>query len=433
MIQLLRLSSSLLAWSYSFVFFCLLKTILPLRGKTSRGKGIMSIAGYICVCFVADAIIYSNDLDSLLGTLLGFMVYILVFHRGKLLEKISVLLVFYPALVAVNYLMWDIGRRMFFGIKNTVGERGLTPGELTLISEAIHTASLLLRLLFWIGAWFVLRRFLGKIASRLSSRMWLIVDMLITASFVAIFTIIYFMPGDTAIVYPICGAAIFSSFGCMYLASYICESMQAMYRVQELEMQQNYFRDRFRDEERVRSIYHDLKNHLLIWQSEAGSGHIAQSVKTLQSQIEGYENYQHTGNEILDIIIRDKARLAQEKMIDFSAVISFQDGAFLDALDISTIFGNALDNAIEASERLPKEERLVTVKADRIRDMLVILVENRADTEIPPSGKTAKKDPFFHGFGLPNIRKAAERYGGQCSTKAENGMFALKIMIPIPN
>lgn len=200
-----------------------------------------------------------------------------------------------------------------------------------------------------------------------------------------------------------------------------------------LEKQFAYFQEKQRDEERVRSIYHDMKNHLLLLQAQAGNGQeVQKSIQELQSQIQEYENYHHTGNEFLDIIIRDKAKNAQEKQIDFNAVISFEDGTFIDLLDISTIFGNALDNAIEASEKLPENHRLITVRANRVRDMLVIIVENNTVSQLPISGGTTKEDTFSHGFGLPNIRKAVERYGGQCSIKTENGTFILKILIPIP-
>ena len=122
--------------------------------------------------------------------------------------------------------MTDAGSRLFFAVKRSAFGETLPASQIELIEAVILMATLILRLLFWIGAWLVLRRFLGKITSRLNLKTWLIVDMLMLASFVAVFTIIYFMPRDTAIVYPICGAAVFSSFGCMYLASYICESMQ---------------------------------------------------------------------------------------------------------------------------------------------------------------------------------------------------------------
>ncbi len=198
-------------------------------------------------------------------------------------------------------------------------------------------------------------------------------------------------------------------------------------------MQCNYYKDRIKDEERVRSIYHDMKNHLLLLQAQTGNGQdIQKSIQKLQGQIQEYENYHHTGNEFLDIIIRDKAKIAQEKQIDFNAVISFADGSFIELLDLSTIFGNALDNAIEASEKLPENQRLITVRAKRVRDMLVITVENNTSPDLSIPEGTTKEDAFLHGFGLPNIQKAVERYGGQCRMKAENEMFVLKILIPIP-
>ena len=361
MIRFLEILSFLLAWGYTFVFFWIIKTFLPLR----RNWGV-KIAAFLVCGYLADAIIYSNDLDALLGIMAMFFLYVLIFYRGTIIEKVSVLLVFYPALIAVNYLMLDIGSRMYFSVTKATWAETLQSPQLMLISTGIHTVSLLLRLLFWIGAWLILRKFLSKIVSRLNTRTWFIVDMLMLASFVAIFTIIYFMPEETAIVYPICGASIFSSFGCMYLASYICEAMQTAYRAQELEMQSNYYRDRVRDDERVRSIYHDMKNHLLLLQAQTRNGQeIQNSIQSLQEQIQEYENYRQTGNEFLDIIIRGKAKTAQEKQIDFAADIVFADGTFLEPLDISTIFGNALDNAIEASEKLPADQRLITIKAGR--------------------------------------------------------------------
>ena len=428
MIRFLEILSFLTAWGYSFVFFWILQTFLPLRKNW-----FVKIAAFLVCGYLADSIIYSNDLDSLLGTMVVFFAYILIFYHGTLMEKVSVLLVFYPALIAINYLMLDIGGRLFFTITQAVREEMAGSSEIMLIGTAIHTVSLLLRLMFWIGAWLILRKYLTKITSRLNTQMWLIVDMLMLASFVAIFTIIYFMPENTAIVYPICGASIFSSFGCMYLASYICEAVQTAYHAQELEAQRNYYKDRIRDEERVRSVYHDMKNHLLLLRAQAGNGQDVQdSIQELEDQIQEYENYHHTGNEFLDIIIRDKAKAAKERNIDFSAVISFEAGSFVEPLDISTIFGNALDNAIEASEKLPEDKRMITVRANRVRNMLVITVENNTASVFPGAKGTSKKDAFAHGFGLPNIKNVVEKYDGECNPKLENGMFTLKIIMPVP-
>ena len=427
MIHLFEALSFLLAWGYTAVFFLILKAFLPLRKPL-----ILKVIAFLVCGFLADSIIYSNDPGSLFGTMLLFFLFVLLFYRGTFMEKLSVLLVFYPALIAINYLMLDIGGRLFKLVTGASYEDTLQSPKLALISTAIHTASLLLRLLFWIGAWLVLRRFLEKIPSHLNTKTWLIIDMLILSSFVAIFTIIYFMPEQTAIVYPICGASIFSSFGCMYLAAYIYDSMQTAYRVQQMEIQRDYYKERIAEEERVRAIYHDLKNHLLVMESRQNTEETRQMAQTLRSQIADYEDYVHTGNEFLDIILKDKAAKARERQIDFSALVDFKGMDFLEPLDISTIFGNAIDNAMEASEQLPEEDRLVTVKAERVRDMLLITVENNTPPGTQSTGGTTKSDRFVHGFGIPNIKKAVEKYDGQCSFRPKDGTYLLQILIPIP-
>lgn len=429
MIRFLNMLSFLFELGYAFIFFWILQMFLTLRKSW-----IVRILAFVLCSILACVVVYSNDFPNLFGALLGFAVYVVVFYRNRWMEKTAAVLVFYPAVIAVNYLMQDIGSHLFFSLTGAPGDKDFGWSEQQYFMETlVYTVFLLLRLLFWIGAWSVLRSYLAKITSHLTTKMWVLIDVLMLAPFVAIFTIIYFLPERPLIVYPICGASIFSAFGCIYLASYICNSVQTAYRAQELEMQRNYYKERMQDEERVRSVYHDMKNHLLLLQAQTENNQeVQKSIQKLKVQIQEYENYHHTGNEFLDIIIRDKAKAAQEKKIDFSAAISFEAGSFIEPLDISTIFGNALDNAMEASEKLSEDRRLITVKANRVRDLLVITIENNTSSVLSEPKVTTKKDPFAHGFGISNMKKTVERYGGQYSMKIENGRFLLKILIPMP-
>ena len=105
---------------------------------------------------------------------------------------------------------------------------------------------------------------------------------------------------------------------------------------------------------------------------------------------------------------------------------------FIEPLDISTIFGNGLDNAIEASERLPVEQRTIFVKAGKIQNFLSIVIQNNCTEESKPAKKrTTGSSDFLHGFGISNMRKATEKYDGQLTTKCEKGKFVLKILIPV--
>ncbi len=209
-------------------------------------------------------------------------------------------------------------------------------------------------------------------------------------------------------------------------------------QIAQLQQQFAYYQEKLKDEEKVRSVYHDMKNHLLvlqrhILQRQINSPETTEMVEKLQSQVAMYEDYVHTGNDILDIILKEKSELAREKSIAFSVTADLNGVDFIEPLDISTIFSNALDNAIEASEKLPEEQRAILVKAGKMQNFFSVLIENNClqnseNTNI----RTTKSDDFLHGFGISNMRKAAEKYDGQLITKSENGKFVLKILLPIP-
>ena len=138
MIRFLEIISFLLAWGYAFLFFRIIQTFLPLRENW-----LIKVSAFLVCGYLADCIIYSNDLESLLGAMVSFFSWVFIFYRGTLMEKVSVLLVFYPALIAINYLMMDIGGRLFFALTRATHEETLQSPKLMLISTAIHTNSLL--------------------------------------------------------------------------------------------------------------------------------------------------------------------------------------------------------------------------------------------------------------------------------------------------
>ena len=203
------------------------------------------------------------------------------------------------------------------------------------------------------------------------------------------------------------------------------------FKIDKMQKQFEYYQSKQADEERVKSIYHDMKNHLLVLQNKENTEESQKMIKELQNQIENYENYEHTGNSFLDIIIKDKLKIAKEKQIDLMVAIDFKDINFIEPLDISTIFGNSIDNAIEGVEKLQKENRVILVKAGKVNNFISIVVENNYNkNEKLGNRKTTKKDTFLHGYGISNIKSAVEKYNGTCTITKENGKFILKILIP---
>lgn len=221
----------------------------------------------------------------------------------------------------------------------------------------------------------------------------------------------------------------------IYIKNYIYlkeKEQKDQFMIETLKRQYSYYQNKQKDDERVKSIYHDMKNHLLVLENKENTEETQKMAKTLREQIESYEEYTHTGNDFLDVIIKDKTRIAKEKNIDFIVPIDFKDINFIEPLDISTIFGNALDNAIEGVDKLSEDKRTILIKAGKINEFLSIVVENNYDPEIKlENKKTTKKDTFLHGYGIQNIKNAVEKYNGTCTITKENEKFILKILIPI--
>lgn len=110
------------------------------------------------------------------------------------------------------------------------------------------------------------------------------------------------------------------------------------------------------------------------------------------------------------------------------------DGAQLDFMrdaDIYSLFGNALDNAIEAVKDVDEEKRNIGISVKRVGEMVSVHVENYLDKPLEMNGdlpRTTKKDKEFHGFGLISIRNIVQKYGGIMTVKRVNNTFNLNII-----
>ena len=179
MIAFLDGLSFVLEWVYVFVFFQIWYSFLPLRKNR-----IMKILAIIPFSFLAVCVIYSNDLTNLMLLLIGMIGYVIVFHRGAWVEKATAVLIFYPALVAVNYLMQDSGMKFFdFYSGLPYGEDSALHPETLFSSTVIHTITLVFRLLFWIGAGAFLKKYFESESRNLTTKMWLVIDSLMVSSF----------------------------------------------------------------------------------------------------------------------------------------------------------------------------------------------------------------------------------------------------------
>ena len=118
--------------------------------------------------------------------------------------------------------------------------------------------------------------------------------------------------------------------------------------------------------------------------------------------------------------------LAEQAQIKTKVNIEYPHNTNIRSVDLTTILGNLLDNALEAAKTAPEGLRFLNLTIRRINAMLIIKVENGyGDTPVQENGKllTSKKDKAFHGWGLKSVQTAADRYDGTIRADYKDHVF----------
>lgn len=180
---------------------------------------------------------------------------------------------------------------------------------------------------------------------------------------------------------------------------------------------------------------HDLKHQIAGLRAAQGQEERKEWLDTLEKEVDIYQSFQRTGNAVLDTILTGKILQCKKNDIRITSVIDGQLLNMLHVTDICTIFGNALDNAIESVCMIQEpEKRLIHLSVNSYKNFVGIMVENYCENVFAvEKGKlpnTTKSDTENHGYGMKSIRFAVEHYGGSMSWSAEDNWFKLSILIP---
>ena len=184
----------------------------------------------------------------------------------------------------------------------------------------------------------------------------------------------------------------------------------------------------------VNQKYHDLKHQIQLLRSAAPDEKM-EYLDQMEQEIRAYEAQNKTGNRVLDTILAAKSIQCQSEGISLTCVAEGEALGFMDPMDVSTLFGNALDNAMESVKKIrDPEKRLIHVSVARQKNFLRIRVENCYDGELHFEDgipATTKLDKRYHGYGLKSMRAVAGKYGGSLTIDARDGWFELRLLFPL--
>lgn len=185
----------------------------------------------------------------------------------------------------------------------------------------------------------------------------------------------------------------------------------------------------------MRGWRHDYHNHLqaLKAQLSMGQTELAQEyLGRLEQDLDSIRQLVETGNVSLDAILNSKLSYAQKQQISLHYKATVPPKLSVSDIDLCVLLGNLIDNAVEACEQLPVEQRFLRLYIGIFRKQLYISVTNATGELVRKLDEeyiTTKRGN--HGHGLKRINNTVEKYGGFINRKNEPGVFATEIMLPL--
>lgn len=183
----------------------------------------------------------------------------------------------------------------------------------------------------------------------------------------------------------------------------------------------------------VRQLKHDYSNHISVIASLTADGDIDGLRKYMDDYSSEYgsiDRYAITGDNMLDSLLSYKRMICDAERIDLrvSALGENMSTTGLSAVELSSLFGNLIDNAINACKKLEPEKRLIILSIRKMADMMSIRIENERVEEPQRPDQDEK-----HGLGLPRIKSIVEAHNGICTIMPDKDRFTVEILLPTAN
>lgn len=185
-------------------------------------------------------------------------------------------------------------------------------------------------------------------------------------------------------------------------------------------MQQKYYDQLRVQQDETRALWHDISKYLRASKAEASDGALVQ----VQEILDSISCVVDVNNRIVSVILNEYVQAARTAEIELEMDVQVPEELFVSAADLYVLIGNTMDNAIEACESLPKEERRITVKLKMHNSILFFEISN------PFMENHLHRDRnIYHGYGLKNVAQCVEKYNGTMDVSKNEGVFRVAIYL----
>ncbi len=204
---------------------------------------------------------------------------------------------------------------------------------------------------------------------------------------------------------------------------------------EQIKNQLAHYEELYRYQSEIRTFRHDIKNKLLSVSGLLADGQTQSAIGAIKGEVdfldEANNGVINSSNPAVDAVLQSKLAIAESKGITLDYSVKISDKINVDLLELGVLIGNALDNAIEATEGLENgTDKTIFASIITMGGRIVVSVENPVKAEVDTKHiGTAKADKLNHGYGLKSIKTIAQKYSGDVFVSCEGNIFTTSINI----
>lgn len=200
---------------------------------------------------------------------------------------------------------------------------------------------------------------------------------------------------------------------------------------EQSKLQYNYYQKLIEKEQSLKEFKHNYKNQLIVLNTYLEKQDLVSAKSYLDNSFDFLNKISsvQTGNYILDALVSDKKQSTDDIDIQIKGIITAE---FIDPIHICTIFGNALDNAIEACKQIKDRSKVIKINLKETENSVHICISNPVDKPVRIVNNnisTTKEDKANHGFGLYSINKCVRKYNGNLNLECKDNVFSLSALL----
>jgi len=406
-----------------FIMHTFLSRTLPPKVKTLRNKWIVPVLAAVVMTFTS-TIIRNSNLQLIFSISIVFL-WSFFRYEGSLCRKLFTTLIFAVIMITSDAVFISVLYVLNYG----------EPPEL-LVSGTGRVLGMVGSKLFAFWTSVLIAKISNKKYQELPLKYWIIMIFMPFFSSVILYGAfsVSFNSDKAAGIYLI-------SVICIVLLNYFIynffDTYSAQVRIDLLEQKvkmddenYKYLNDVYAE---IRQLKHDLQNQIRISEELFKRGDHQQAfenIKRYSTEINSVGDVCYTGFPSIDALINLKGRAASEKGIRFQIKVNLSENIKLNEYELCRIFGNALDNAIEACDRINVDNKFILMSVTQNEDKILKVRCSNSSGEIKTDKmETEKNDTKLHGLGLSIIKKSVKKMGGIMSYTYQEGIFTLNILI----